>query len=143
MALPFVCVNVHEVLFSLGPAKDVCHLCCPGPLFSPGYFVLVVYLTLGQQNIFPTKILQKREEKPLLKRQTCRGSGCTRFGLSLGRAAGLAMQSWWQSGLPSCLQALQEVGEPLKKGVSHLLLFILFAAGNAENLINCMKPKET
>jgi len=43
---------------------------------------------------------------------------------------------------PSWLQALQEVGGPLKKGVSHLLLFIPFAAGKAENLINGMKPKE-
>lgn len=36
-------------------------------VFSPGYFVLVVYLTLGQQNTFPTEILQNREEQALSK----------------------------------------------------------------------------
>lgn len=77
----------------------------------------------------------------------CRGSRRTTSGLSPELAAGEG--SWTgecradgNQAFPSWLQALQEVGGPLKKGVSHLLLFILFAAGKAENLINCMKPKE-
>lgn len=78
----------------------------------------------------------------------CCGSRHIPLGLGLELAAG-GEGSWTgecradgNQASPSWLQALQEVGGPLKKGVSHLLLFILFAAGKAENLINCMKPKE-
>lgn len=52
--------------------------------FSPGYFVLVVYLTLGQQNIFPTKILQNREEKPLLEARRAVGQGVPPLGSAWG-----------------------------------------------------------
>lgn len=120
---------------------------------SPSSFVLGVYLTLGQQNTFPTQILENGGELPLSKEAiptypVCRGSWGTTAGLSPELAAGGEGSGTGEcradgdQASPSCLQALQEVGGPLKQGVSHLLLFILFAAGKAENLINCMKPKE-
>lgn len=53
--------------------------------FPPGCFVLVVYLSLGQQNIFPTKILQNGEEQPLSKEaRAAMGQGVPALGSACG-----------------------------------------------------------
>lgn len=78
----------------------------------------------------------------------CRGSRRATLGLSLELAAG-GEGSWTgecraegNQASPAGYRLCRRLAGPLKNGVSHLLLFILFAAGKAENLINCMKPKE-